>query len=91
MKIETNRNWLLIEAGRVTFTLIFPGSSAAIFADPCDKVLGWSTSGDGVMQTRETRFFLGRVFATLGHKPKRTPWGLMPVPAGAAEAGSAAP
>ncbi|RIX99522.1 hypothetical protein D3218_13685 [Aureimonas flava] len=70
MKVECSRSWLLVEMQRFAFTIIWPGSPAAgCFSFPDDRSFGWTTEDAGGPGARETRFFLGRVFATLERKP----------------------
>lgn len=70
MMIECSRSWLLVEARRFALTIIWPGSPAAgFFSFPGDRRFGWTTEHAGEPGSRETRFFLGRVFATLERKP----------------------
>lgn len=71
MRIEVNRAWALVETRKWIATIIWPGSRAAeVFTDADDRCLGWTTMGDGETQPVETRFSLGRVFATLERKLK---------------------
>lgn len=70
MMIECSRSWLLVETRLFAWSIIWPGSPAAgCFSFPGDRRFGWTTEHTGELGAQETRFFLGRVFATLERKP----------------------